>query len=124
MRPGVTGDLMPRGIHTFDQCWPWKGSVVNLALAVVVPGDEECCFRIIGVENIEDVRRVDPWSVIEGERDSASNEAVIDAISTIGDAANLGTGHAEGRCSWWSLEPIAARAVIDLTVWGIAIVKT
>jgi hypothetical protein len=86
----VTGDLMPRGIHTFDQCWLWNGSVVNLALAVVDPGDEECCFRIIGVENIEDVRRVDPWSVIEGERDSASNKAVIDAISTMGDAANLG----------------------------------
>lgn len=51
-------------VHAFDKCCPGVGCTVDLALAQVVARDEEGSFRFVLLEKIEDLGRVDVWTIV------------------------------------------------------------
>lgn len=44
--------------HSLDYCWPWCRLVVDLSFAYVVAGNEECCFGVVSIEQVENMVRI------------------------------------------------------------------
>lgn len=60
-------------VHAFDKCCPGVGCAVNLALAQVVARDEEGSLRFVLLQEIEDLGRVDVWTIIVSDSYCARN---------------------------------------------------
>lgn len=81
--PGVTSNLVAFVVSTLNDRVPAVGSVVNLALAVVVSGDEEGGLRAVLLEDIKNVAGVNVWAIVECDGDGPCHSAVVDAGTAI-----------------------------------------
>jgi hypothetical protein len=85
MRPCVTSDLMARLVHALDELRVACRIIVYLALSHVVARDEKGCFRIVFIQDVENLLSINIWSIIEGQSHVALVCAVVNACSSIAE---------------------------------------
>lgn len=114
--PGVGGDLVALRVHPLDDSVPAVGGVVDLALAVVVAGDEEGGLGVVLLQHVEHAVGVDVGTIVVGQGDLAVHDTVIDTSTTILDGALQVTGNGRGVSSGRHGIGVAGRAVVELAV--------
>lgn len=89
MSPGVTGDLVTLGIHSFDEIDP-PGVPIKSTTAIV-SADKECALEAVLGQAIKDLASVDVGTVIECESDGASLSTCANTSTTVWDVTLLWT---------------------------------
>ena len=117
--PGVTGDLVAFGNHSFDDSRPL---LVNGALAKVVTGDEEGSLEAGGLELVEDFVSVDVWAIVVSDGHGSRLQAFVDALSAVGNISLLGARVVASASSRRCLVGIASRTEGKLTIRSGAVV--
>jgi len=93
MSPRVGANLMASSVHALDNRRIASINISNLSLAVVVSSYEEGRRDIVLRQDVQNVRRVDEWAIIEGQGNDAGLDAVVNPNAAIRDTTKLRTSH-------------------------------
>jgi hypothetical protein len=64
MGPCMGCNMVPSGVHTLDKSGPRVRGIINLTFSKIVSGDEKGCFGIVLIQQVENVRCVNIWSIV------------------------------------------------------------
>lgn len=78
----------------------------------------------MGLESIQHAIGVEVRAVVVSDGDITVVDAVVDANTAVGNATKLGSGVVGSVGAAWPLVAVASRAVADLTIGRVAVVRT
>lgn len=122
MCPSVRCNLMSFIVCSFDCRSTRESGIINLSLAIVVAGDEECGFGIVLLQDIQDMISIDIRPIIISDGNGSSHCAIVDASSTIWDISEFGSCNRRGAAARWNGIVVTRGAIVELTSRGSTVV--